>query len=71
MYVRMYVCMYILTYICIHILIDGLREMGNTDGKMSSSAGYTTQNIRIAAMTSNAESEVLSTDQGIRTIFIT
>ena len=44
--------------------------MDNTDGKMSSSAGDTAQDVRTAAMTSNAESEVLSTDQGIATMCI-
>ena len=39
--------------------------MDNTDGKMSSSADDTTQDVRTAAMTSNAESDVLSKDQGI------
>ena len=37
----------------------------NADINVSSSAGDAAQNGRTAAMTSNAESEVPSTDQGI------
>ena len=55
--------MYFLYGIRILILIDGFREMDNTDGKMSSSEGDTTQNVRTVAMTSNTESEVPSTNQ--------
>ena len=39
--------------------------MSNTDVNVSSSHGDATQNVRIPAMTSNTESEVLSTDQSI------
>ena len=56
-----------LTYICIHILLDGLREMDNTDSKMS---GETPQNVITAAMTSNTKSEVLSTDPGSYTAYV-
>ena len=57
--------MYVHTYMCMHILIDGLREMDNTDRNISSSAGDTAQNVRTEALASNTESEILSTDQGI------
>ena len=40
----------------------------NADINVSSSAGDTAQNGRTAAMTSNAESEIPSTDQGMYTV---
>ena len=49
-----------------YVLIDALIEPDtNADINVSSSAGDTAQNGRTAAMTSNAESEVPSTDQGM------
>ena len=44
--------------------------MDNTDGKMSSSAGDTTQNVRTVAMTSNTESEVPSSNQSTYVCYI-
>ena len=53
------------TYVQVYILIDALRVMEtNVDINVSSSADDTTQNGRTAAMTSNADSEVPSTEQG-------
>ena len=49
-----------------YALIDASRMIStNVDVNVSSSAGDTTQNGRTAAMTSNAETEVPSSDQGI------
>ena len=44
--------------------------MDNADSNIFSRAGDTPQNIRTAEMTSNAESEVLSTDQGSYTMYV-
>ena len=56
-------------YNCIYVLIDALIEPEtNADINVSSSEGDTAQNGRTAAMTSNAESEVPSTDQGMYTV---
>ena len=53
-------------YVQVYILIGALIELEtNADINVSSSAGDTAQNGRTAAMTSNAESEVPSTDQGM------
>ena len=52
-------------YVQVYILIDALRVTEtNVDINVSSSAGDTAQNGRTAAMTSNADSEVSSTEQG-------
>ena len=56
-------------YVQLYILIDALMELEtNADINVSSSGGDTAQNGRTAAMTSNAESEVPSTDQGMYTV---
>ena len=53
-------------YVQLYILIDALIEPDtNADINVSSSAGDTAQNGRTAAVTSNAESEVPSTNQGM------
>ena len=62
--------LYILMYVCMHILIDGLREMDNADVNVSSTVGDTTQNVRTAAVTSNAEADVLSTDQSTYVYYV-
>ena len=62
--------LHILMYVCMHILIDGLREMDNADVNESSSVGNTTQNVRNAALTSNAEAEVPSTDQSTYVYYV-
>ena len=54
-------------YLWVYILIDSFREMEtNVDVNVSSSAGDAAQNGRTAAMKSNAESEVPSTEQGMQ-----
>ena len=53
----------------LYILIDALIEPEtNANINVSSSAVVTAQNCRIAAMTSNAESEIPSTHPGMYTV---
>ena len=67
----MYISKFIARYVQLYILIDALIELEtNADINVSSSAGDIAQNGRTAAMTSNAESEVPSTDQGMQIFYL-
>ena len=58
-------------YVQVYIFIDALMELEtNADINVSSSAGDAAQNGRTAAMTSNVETEVPSTVQGMYTRYL-